>query len=155
MTWDEQIGPLPFIPAAVLILGLWLPWATVTFLGQEALTANGREIGSGILDYPVGYIAAFGGLIGGIGVLVREGITTLTGGVIALLVTGYTLLAIPGTETGYTAEGISVGEAIQVEYAWGLFVLVAAAVALVANGAALLSRNKKPQEEKAEEGVAS
>jgi hypothetical protein len=140
---------LSLIPAAVLVLGLWLPRATVTFLGEAALTANGQEIGSGLFDWPVGWIAAGGGAIafGGTGALLdRKGLPTLIGGAIALLATGYTLLAIPGQETGYAAEGVPIGEAIQVEYAWGLFLLVAAAIALVIIGVRLLSQEEARKE---------
>ena len=43
----------------------------------------------------------------------------LGGGLLALFATGYTFLAIPGKESARTSEGIDLGDAIQVEYAWG------------------------------------
>ena len=118
------------VAAGVLVVGLWLPWASVTLLGVEATTANGQEIGSGILDYPVGWLAAACGVIAGIGAIVYERWLMLAGGVGALAVTGYTALAIPGTESNYTANGVDIGTAIQVEYAPGLFIVLAAAAAV-------------------------
>jgi hypothetical protein len=132
-----------FGAAGILIAGLWLPWASITFLGVQAVTADGQEIGSDILDFPVGWLAAGCGVLGAAGAYWREGTLVLVGGIAALLITGYTVLAIPGKETNYTANGVPVGDAIQVEYAWGLFVLLGAAVALAVSGA-LLMREKEP-----------
>ena len=111
-------------------------------MGVAALTANGQEIGTDVLDLPVGWIAAGAGLIGGAGVFARQGVVALAGGAVALFATGYTLLAIPGEESNYTANGVDVGGAIQVEYAWGVFVLVAAAIALLLSGILLLVRER-------------
>jgi hypothetical protein len=133
---------MAFFAAGILVIGLWLPLASITFLGVRALTANGQQIGSDILNFPVGWLAAGCGVIGAAGAYRREGTVTLIGGIGALLVTGYTVLAIPGKETNYTANGVPVGEAIQVEYAWGLFVLLGAAVGLAVSGV-LLMREKE------------
>jgi hypothetical protein len=66
------------------------------------------------------------------------------------------MLAIPGKEANLTANGVPLDSApVQIEYAWGLFVLVAAAVALVINGAILLGRREERQLDEAEEAGAS
>jgi hypothetical protein len=120
--------------AGVLVLGLWLPWAQVTLLGVNGPTVNGQEIGTDILSWPVGYITAGAGVLGAIGLLGKNYVPTLVAGAVALAVTGYTLLAVPGTETNSSANGIDLGQAIQVKLAWGLFVVVAASIGLLVSG---------------------
>lgn len=132
-----------FVAGGVLVVGLWLPWAnvTVTLFGAESpiLEADGEEIGSGILDLPVGWIALGSGVAGIVGALRRSAALVLVAGVVATIAVGYTLLAIPGEETTLSAEGVDISEVIrgEVEYAWGLFVVTAGAVALLAAGVAL------------------
>lgn len=128
---------LGYAACGVLVLGLWLPWGTLSvgLLGsapQELGTINGQDIGSDILDLPVGWIAAGAGIAGFLALARQARATALASGVVALLITGYTLLAIPGKETT-TANGQDVSNLFngQVGYAWGVFAVTAAAVALL------------------------
>jgi hypothetical protein len=128
---------LAYAAAAVLVLGLWLPWATLSvgLFGGEPRPigeVNGEQIGSGLLDVPVGWIAAAAGVVGALAVARRRGEVATAAAVVALGVTGYTFVAVPGDETA-TANGENVTQLLnaQVGYAWGLFAVTAAAIALL------------------------
>ena len=99
---------LGFVAAGLLVLGLWLPWGTLSvgLLGGDpvdALDVSGQDIGSGIVDLPVGWIAAGGGVLAAAGLYRWSRAMALTGAAVALAATGYTFLAIPGDETARDA----------------------------------------------------
>lgn len=125
---------LAYASAAVLVLGLWLPWATLSvgLLGAEPQPigdVSGEEIGSGLLDLPVGWIVAAAGVVGAVAIARRRRELATAAAVAALLATGYTFLAVPGEEMA-TANGEDVTALFngQVDYAWGLFAVTAAAI---------------------------
>ena len=127
-----------YVAAAVLILGLWLPWGHLLLglLGNTPTNVgdvNGQDIGSDVLSLPVGWITAGAGVAGAIGL--RGGSRTLAvvASLIALGIAGYSLLAIPGHETTATATGQDVSGVLnaQVSLAWGTVAVTAAAVVLL------------------------
>jgi hypothetical protein len=126
-----------FVCAALLVLGLWLPWATLSiglFGGEPHPVAqvSGEEIGSGLLGVPVGWIAAGGGVLSAFAITGRQRRLALIAAAVTALAIGYTLAAIPGEETA-TANGQNVVNLVngQISYAWGLFVVAAAAALLL------------------------
>jgi hypothetical protein len=129
---------LGYAASGVLLLGLWLPWAELSiglFGGNpEGIgTVDGREIGSDLLDLPVGWIAAAAGLVGAYALARGIRGLALGAGTVAVLTCGYTLLAIPGTETTTSNNGQDVSDLVngQIDYAWGVFAVSVAAVLLL------------------------
>jgi hypothetical protein len=102
-------------------------------------TVDGQEIGSDLLDLPVGWIAAGAGALGIYALARRLRGPAIAAGVIALLVSGYTLLAIPGKETS-TSNGEDVSNLVngQVGYAWGVWAVTASAAVLLIVGTSLI-----------------
>jgi hypothetical protein len=130
---------------AVLVASLWLPWATLSiglFGGSpEGLgTVNGQDIGSSIVGLPVGWIMAAAGVVGLLAISSRSRDMAGAAGIVAVLVAGYTLLSMPGTETT-TANGQDVSGLVngQVGFAWGVFAVTAAALGLIVASRALSS----------------
>src|SRR3954447_8641862 len=130
------------VASGLLIAGLLLPWGTLSvgLFGSPAVrvgTVNGQQIGSDILSVPVGWIAAGAGVLGIIGCTRRSTGAIRVAGIIAVVVIGYALVAIRGKEFTTTANGqddITSAFNGQVGYAWGLFVLVGAAITLLIAG---------------------
>ena len=125
------------LAGALLVAGLVLPWGTLSvgLLGSptvEVGTVNGRQIGSDILSLPVGLDHGRSRGLGIIGLAIRSAGTIRAAGIIAVLVTGYALVAIRGKEFTTTVNGQDISSAFngQVGYASGLFVLVGAAITL-------------------------
>lgn len=134
---------LGYVACAVLILGLWLPWGKLSiglFGGSPTGLGdiNGQDIGTDVLNLPVGWITAIAGAVGAYALSHAARGTAVAAGLVALLVTGYSLLAIPGTEST-TANGQDVSGAVngQVSLAWGVFAVTAAAVVLLVNATRL------------------
>jgi hypothetical protein len=119
---------------AVLIMGLWLPWAQLTIgvLGNagETGTVNGADIGSDVLSIPVGWIAAAAGVVGLLGVARNGRGLAAAAGSIALLVTLYALLAIPGDDSGAgQASSDVVNDKVGLD--WGVFAVAGAGLLLL------------------------
>lgn len=132
---------LGYVASAVLILGLWLPWAhlSIGLFGDtpgEVGDVNGQDIGSGILSFPVGWITAAAGVAGAYALSRSERGLATAAGVVALLVGGYSLFAIPGQEST-TSNGQDVSGLIsgQVSLAWGTIAVTLAAIMLLAAAA--------------------
>jgi hypothetical protein len=134
----ETVQRVAGVASLILIAGLWIPWGklSIGLLGGAPGglgTINGQEMGSEVLDLPVGWICAAGGALALIGILDGSLSIVRIGGIIGLLVTGYAAIAIPGKEFTTAANGQDISDIIngQVDYAWGLYVLVAASLCLV------------------------
>jgi hypothetical protein len=137
------VSRIGYAACGVLVLGLWLPWATLSIglfgdAPERLGTVDGQEIGSGLLDLPVGWVAAGAGALGIYALARRRRGPAIAADVIGLLVSAYALLAIPGEETS-TSNGEDVSYLVngQVGYAWGVWAVAASAVALFIVGTRL------------------
>lgn len=122
----------------VLVIGLWLPWASlsVTVVGHPTLpfdTYSGTQMGDDFLSLPTGWIAAIVGAITLFAIRAPAWRAAFVGALVAAVDLGYTILAMPSTirpepALGYPRDAL-VGH---VGYEWGVFVVAAGSLALVA-----------------------
>jgi hypothetical protein len=132
---------------AVLILGLWLPWAHLSIgaVGDAGESVNGVDIGSDVLSLPAGWIAAAAGVLGLYGLArTARGLTAVAGSS-ALLVTAYALLAIPSQDSTAGQGGSDlVNDKVSLD--WGTFAVGGAALILLAS-ALLVPVEPLPEED--------
>src|SRR5262245_40192520 len=102
--------------AAVMVAGVWLPWAHVTFrlFGVEspAVTVHGNDVGSERGSFPWGWLRGGAGLVGLIAVVGGKPPLALGAGLAGVVVTIVSLSTLDASRLSVSVGGRDVSDAL-------------------------------------------
>lgn len=130
---------LALAAAAVMVAGIWLPWArlSVSLFGADSpyLDVKGSQIGSDVGSLPWGYFLAGLGVVAFLSISSGRRGLSITAGLLGVLFCIANLSTLSGSHVQVSVGGQSIDEVgAHVTPAWGSFVvLVAAAIVAFAS----------------------